>query len=803
MTQTKAAQIKRASIDYANIPQAMKGLKRWVCWGSNTITDERQLKKPFNPRTGWGAQADNMDTWSDYATARGAVEAGSYLGLGFELGFGIAGIDLDGARDPETGAITPEAAAIIKELDSYTEVSPSGTGLHILFNGVLPEGRRRNDKIGLEMYENGRYFTVTGNHLAGTPKVLNNRTEQAAAVHLKYMPPEVEPEAYRPPEGKPAQINESDAELLDMARNSANGAQFSALYDRGDLTGYMTAGGTPDHSAADLALCNYLAYWTNGDSRRMDSLFRQSRLMRAKWNEKRGNRGTYGDMTINESLKGFRPYVATQHPSQPPENKDKQKKAVHRAGERQVDDNDTNALSTDYYDNTQSVIFQHSVQENEGIIAEKDKKNTYKAQENIQKARTDKIYWRDIGETAGGKDKVLATISNVEAVCNYLGVSLTYDVIRGKEKIDTWPDSLLRNTPTLDFDYLVTEIVSICSRCNISGFTTQIVTRYLNNMARNSWRNYPLDKLKQFIKKYPEDTGELDKLFNCLTLSHTANAAIAYTLLEKWLIQVTAMISNHRGTYGADGVLTLQGLQGIGKTSVARKLCSPFGQEYFIEGAHIDQRNDDTLFNATSGVITELGEAAQSIGQRDFMKNFITRPVDSLRVKYAVKATDFPRYTSFVATVNDLDFLTDSQNRRYWVIPLEDIDLDELDKVDYPKLWADAYRKFLTGGQKAFRLDKDEAIQAEAISQGFRKLLPEEQLLNDRLDWSAPPESWTDELTAAEIAGHLDIDKKSCVMIGRILTQKGVPKRKLNGRNVYLIPPIAGFMPKYAQNRNN
>ena len=79
------------------------------------------------------------------------------------LGGGYAGVDLDACRDPETGAMTAEAHAMILALSSYTEISPSGTGVHILLRGRLLPGRRRQGHV--EIYADGRYFTVTGQHV--------------------------------------------------------------------------------------------------------------------------------------------------------------------------------------------------------------------------------------------------------------------------------------------------------------------------------------------------------------------------------------------------------------------------------------------------------------------------------------------------------------------------------------------------------------------------------------------------------------------------------------------------------------
>jgi len=91
------------------------------------------------------------------------------------------GIDLDHCRDPQTGEITPRALEIVQRLDSYTEISPSGDGLHILVIGQLP--RQGNKCGGIEMYSSGRYFTVTGQHLPGTPTTIEERQAELTALY--------------------------------------------------------------------------------------------------------------------------------------------------------------------------------------------------------------------------------------------------------------------------------------------------------------------------------------------------------------------------------------------------------------------------------------------------------------------------------------------------------------------------------------------------------------------------------------------------------------------------------------------
>ncbi|NMB43924.1 MAG: DNA primase, partial [Clostridiales bacterium] len=137
---------------------------------------------PKNPFTGGDAKSNDTSTWSDFHTAVNAVKKYNFDGIGIQLADGIFGIDLDGVV--KDGKFSKVALDIIHTMDSYTEYSPSGTGIHILCKGTIPPKDRRNGNV--EMYSEGRFFTVTGKVL-GSKNLLQERTAQAKEVHKKYI----------------------------------------------------------------------------------------------------------------------------------------------------------------------------------------------------------------------------------------------------------------------------------------------------------------------------------------------------------------------------------------------------------------------------------------------------------------------------------------------------------------------------------------------------------------------------------------------------------------------------------------
>jgi putative DNA primase/helicase len=150
-----------------NIPEELTERPQWVCW----CYEERDNKLTKVPKTYRGTAASSTDesTWTTFECAAAAV--GQTSGAGADgIGFVFSdddpfcGIDLDNCRNPETGDIAPWAQEILDRVgDGYTEISPSGTGIHIIVKGAVRGGGMRRGPV--EMYSRGRYFTITGRYL--------------------------------------------------------------------------------------------------------------------------------------------------------------------------------------------------------------------------------------------------------------------------------------------------------------------------------------------------------------------------------------------------------------------------------------------------------------------------------------------------------------------------------------------------------------------------------------------------------------------------------------------------------------
>jgi primase-polymerase (primpol)-like protein len=213
----------------------------------------------------------------------------------------IAGVDLDGCRDAKTGEVEDWAFDIVRQLDSYTEVSPSGTGLHVLVKGELDdEFQQKNDELGLEMYDSDRFLTFTGRWIPSTRSEIKDRHDEFLNVQRANLPVsddvEIDMEGDSLPDlptGRDVDLKPEDEEIVEDAKETD--PDFEPLW-RGS-----TALNGGDHSRADFYLACKLAYRCYSDIEQMDRIFRQSGLMRDKWDAPRGNI-TYGQYTLQKAV---------------------------------------------------------------------------------------------------------------------------------------------------------------------------------------------------------------------------------------------------------------------------------------------------------------------------------------------------------------------------------------------------------------------------------------------------------------------------------------------------------------------
>ncbi len=281
-----------------NLPDALTERPQWVAWRFEWVGDAtadeggRWTKVPVNVHSGQRASSTNPAHWATLAEALAHAETHGLPGVGFVFApdDDLCGIDLDKCRDPDTGALDEWAAGIVADLDSYTELSPSGRGVHVIVRAALPlkSGRRKGR---LELYHAARYFTVTGHRLPDAPATVRRSQGAVDALYAATFG-ETESETLGPsPNGHTPSGALTDGDIIKRASEAKNGDKFRRLYFDGDTSDHGD-----DDSAADLALLGLLTFYTQ-DEAQLDRLFRRSGLYREKW-----ERADYRERTISKAL---------------------------------------------------------------------------------------------------------------------------------------------------------------------------------------------------------------------------------------------------------------------------------------------------------------------------------------------------------------------------------------------------------------------------------------------------------------------------------------------------------------------
>ena len=280
-----------------NYPKELAALSQWVCWHLEPDPKGGKARKvPYNPTTGRKASSTDPKSWVALEQALAAQQQYHYKGLGFVFTAegGVVGVDID--HCVEQGVLNQVASEIVRRYPTYTEVSPSGTGLHLFYRGTMVAKGNKNSDTGVEMYAHSRFFTMTGNRLEDTPAEIADGTEALPWIHDAYV-------AKKKPTKKTKaskalrSYSLSDEQVLEKACSAQNAESFSSLWDGQWQSAYGS------QSEADLALCCSLAFWTGKDPAQMDRLFRQSKLFREKWDTiHHADGATYGAETIQQAL---------------------------------------------------------------------------------------------------------------------------------------------------------------------------------------------------------------------------------------------------------------------------------------------------------------------------------------------------------------------------------------------------------------------------------------------------------------------------------------------------------------------
>lgn len=272
-------------INYSKIPEILKEKNAWCVWRYEK-RDGKPTKVPRRPYSLTGAKSNHPHTWVSYEIAVDCCEKRKLAGIGYFLHDDDCGVDLDDCVI--NGVISDEAKEIIAALNTYAEISPSGTGVKLLGRATLPPADRKKDNYEVYDKSSPRFFALTGNHVEGTPTTINDCQEPITAFHAKYI---ARPKkAEKAGEKHHSQIlTPTDTSIVEKLRNQSDGQLMSALLD-GDSDflismGYGKDGGL-DRSRCDFRLATAIGFYTDCREQ-LTRIFETSGLDLSKWHKRK------------------------------------------------------------------------------------------------------------------------------------------------------------------------------------------------------------------------------------------------------------------------------------------------------------------------------------------------------------------------------------------------------------------------------------------------------------------------------------------------------------------------------------
>ena len=366
--------------------------------------------------------------------------------------------------------------------------------------------------------------------------------------------------------------------------------------------------------------------------------------------------------------------------------------------------------------------------------------------------------------------RFLNTKDNINGVLTTQGIACRYNVIKKRMEIEV---------PNMTFITDMKEeasLIEIEDRCINMGIPHTKVRDYLKILAKE------YNPVAEWIDSKPWDgTSRLQTFLDSIV---STNEELKDMLMKKWLISCVACVYEKNGVE-LEGILVLQGAQGLGKTLWFKRLCD-YDKGWLLEGATLNPSDKDSVKRAVSHWIVELGEIESTFKKSDIdqLKAFVTARTDELRLPYDRAFTTYQRRTAFYASVNAKEFLTDtSGNRRFWTVSVKDINVNH--GVDMQQLWAEVKETLYVEGQKNWYLSPDEREMLQESNELYRTQSSVEDLLLQHVKFNSldpKPVQMTELLRDMGIANPRMPDFKEAA---RVLQENGCEPRRSNGKKVY------------------
>lgn len=379
-------------------------------------------------------------------------------------------------------------------------------------------------------------------------------------------------------------------------------------------------------------------------------------------------------------------------------------------------------------------------------------------------------------------NRLPGTIENVQHLLSGYDIEVRYDVFRKRMNIksDRWEKGLVDNSDDAD----IAQVVSLAA---LNGLPRGDLENFLLAIANRK----PYNAIDEWISgKAWDGQDRLPDMYATLRTAEHYPVHLKETLIGKWLLSGVAAACLEAG-FRSRGVITLQGPQGIGKTSWFRALVPvPELQSWAVKiDHHMDAHSKDSILGGISCWICEIGELDSAM-KRDVarIKGVLTREADKLRRPYGRGESEMARRTVFGASVNHAQFLADDTgNSRWWVLPVTAVDFEH--GIDMQQLFAQLALELEQGAE--WWLDEHEEAQLELQNRSHRTISAIADMVLDALDLDRVGDSDLPAMTPRQLLDRLNIEHPNntqCKECAAVLREYlGEPKR-IQGRDRWRIP---------------
>ena len=757
------------SVQPATIPESLKAIPRWLLW--KYIKKKKPdgtvfwTKVPFQC-DGTPASTTNPATWCSYEDALDAWMIGDFDGIGMTLGADVQGIDLDDCRDPETGELNELAQEVLAKVDGYAEVSPSGTGIK-LFAKTNLDGSRTKKEMGVELYREGRYFTVTGRAMGDGHIDVSDEVQT-----LDWLIERVWGESMS------GLVLTGDAADLELALYRAPLEDWDIERVRDEIAPYLDL---DMHYEDWIRVGQALYHQFDGDEEAFEL-----------WDEMFQDSGKYGGESYGrDRWRSFKTHRSFGRGPVTLASVIKMVKGKRDEVKRSERDKTMTALMDAVEDTTDPRDLQEKVAAkvaNDGELSDVEREQVAAAIQAKAKTLGVKLeiatirgWVRARVKGTGGfihlndEGHPLCTLENFRILIEKLEWTIRYNVIKKAIEIMIPGESFTRDNRDN------AALACMLSECEKVRMPTKHIAQYLIRVADENQYN-PV--ATWVLSREWDGVSRLEQFFGTVR----SPVAIKDKLMRKWGIQAVAAAFSPDGI-AAQGILTFVGPQNIGKTTWFRKLV-PDELDVVLTGHTLDLKSKDSIFIALTYWIVELGELDATFKKSEVsaMKAFITQPQDKLRRPYAAVESNFGRRTVFGGSVNGEEFLADpTGNRRYLTIPVEGFEFDH--SVDMQQVWAEFHSLWTAG--EAFFLSMDEVSELNTHNEQFTIIDPLSERIAASFGWGPHVVMW-DWMTVTDVLMKIGIKEptKGQTIAGSAIIRKlnGGQRKKSNGRVLLAVP---------------